>query len=233
MAFSRHGDAARDRLDGERIVTPPGSSTRSRRDMSRARPLPVRSGGAAGERSRSRTFFTRRRPRRSCAVSAFWGTARNRVSWPNFLTPTSRRSNAWRGCTTRHVPVAWRTCVKPALQTSPGGLRARRRSCDGALDRIESSAQGQRPSGRDRFTVADPLTASRPPLPTGLAPGVPLQPPRAAAMASWEPVDGHPAVEWIRETWRRHEATPPPVHSPPLTRLALEGPSISSVIQPP
>jgi glutathione S-transferase len=72
-----------------------------------------------------------------------------------------------------------------------------------ALDRIESERDGRDYLVGDDFTVAD-LTASALLYPLVWPPQFPYELPEPRRWEFLEPIRDHPALEWIREMWRRH-----------------------------
>jgi len=102
-------------------------------------------------------------------------------------------------------PVVWRYMnqrydfTEKAVERSRGILAA-------ALDRIESERNGRDYLVGESFTVAD-LTASALLYPMVWPPEFPYDLPEPRRWEFLEPIRDHPALEWIREMWRRHRGT--------------------------
>jgi glutathione S-transferase len=86
-----------------------------------------------------------------------------------------------------------------AVEQSRGVLAA-------ALDRIESERDGRDYLVGESFTVAD-LTASALLYPLVWPPEFPYDLPEPRRWEFLEPIRDHPALDWIREMWRRHRGT--------------------------
>jgi glutathione S-transferase len=102
-------------------------------------------------------------------------------------------------------PFVWRYMnaryrfTEEAVERSRGTLAT-------ALDRIESERAGGDHLVGESFTVAD-LTAASLLYPLVWPPQFPYRLPDPPAWKFLEPMRDHPALEWIRETWRRHRGS--------------------------
>lgn len=75
-----------------------------------------------------------------------------------------------------------------------------------ALDRIEAEREGRDHLVGDSFTVAD-LTAASLLYPLVWPPEFPYRLPEPPSWGFMDPLRDHPAIGWLRETWRRHRGT--------------------------
>ena len=89
--------------------------------------------------------------------------------------------------------------TQEAVERSHGTLAA-------ALDRIEAERGGGDYLVGESFTVAD-LTAASLLYPLVWPPEFPYTLPEPPAWKFLEPLRDHPALDWIRETWKRHRGT--------------------------
>jgi len=102
-------------------------------------------------------------------------------------------------------PFVWRymnsryAFDEEAVERSRGTLAA-------ALDRIEAERDGHDHLVGETFTVAD-LTAASLLYPLVWPPEFQYDLPERTSWDLIEPVRDHPALGWIRETWRRHRGT--------------------------
>lgn len=100
------------------------------------------------------------------------------------------------------LPVAWQYVVR-RYGFDQESFERSKAALVGALDRIESERQGRDHLVGDRFTVAD-LTAASLLYPLAWPPEFQYELPEPPRSEFRESVKGHPAVDWISETWRRH-----------------------------
>ena len=102
-------------------------------------------------------------------------------------------------------PVVWRYMnqrydfTEASVERSRGVLKA-------ALDRIETERGGGDHLVGENFTVAD-LTAAALLYPLVWPPEFPYRLPEPPEWNFMEALRGHPALEWLRETWRLHRGT--------------------------
>jgi glutathione S-transferase len=99
-------------------------------------------------------------------------------------------------------PVVWRYMTARYGFNEEAVMRSRKALID-ALDRIESERAGGDHLVGDSFTVAD-LTAAALLYPLVWPPQFPYEVPKRPEWQFLEPHRDHPALVWIRETWRRH-----------------------------
>ena len=154
----------------------------------------------------SRTFSTST-PATTCAVSASGSFARHLDYGLDFMTTDQPmiKARVARVRLRLAFPVVWRYMnrrydfTEEAVERSRGRLAA-------ALDRIESERNGRDYLVGESFTVAD-LTASALLYPMVWPPEFPYDLPEPRRWEFFGADRDHPALEWIRETWRRHRGT--------------------------
>jgi glutathione S-transferase len=100
------------------------------------------------------------------------------------------------------LPIAWQYVVR-RYGFDQESFERSKAALVGALDRIESERQGRDHLVGDRFTVAD-LTAAALLYVLAWPPEFQYELPEPPRSEFRESVQGHPAVAWISETWRRH-----------------------------
>ena len=132
-------------------------------------------------------------------------------------------------------PVVWRYMkrrydfTEKAVERSRGDPGRRRSTASSPSATAATIWSGEQLHGRrsDRRRPCSTRSVWPPEFPYDLP-----EPPRWEFL---EPIRDHPALEWIRETWRRHSGTSAAAsdHQPSEPGSPLKGPSISSVIQPP
>jgi glutathione S-transferase len=102
-------------------------------------------------------------------------------------------------------PVVWRYMNARYDFTEEAVVRSRG-TLEAALDRIEAERDGRDYLVGKSFTVAD-LTAAALLYPMAWPPEFPYELPDPPDWEYLEPMRDHPALGWIRETWRRHRGT--------------------------
>jgi glutathione S-transferase len=137
----------------------------------------------------------------------FWELRDNVGYGVSFMTtdqPKARRAVGRAGLRIA-FPVVWRYMsarykfTEKAVERSRGTLIA-------ALDRIESERAGRNYLVGERFTIAD-LTAASLLYPLVWPPEFQYEVPEPPGWKFLEPHRHHPALDWIRETWRRHRGS--------------------------
>ena len=140
---------------------------------------------------------------------AFWDTRDADGYLPNFIaTGFGSAGHAFTRATSR---VAWAYASRRYTFSEEDAERSRERIVAG-LDRIESERAGREHLVGDGFTIAD-LTAASLLYPLAWPDELqysPPQPPRWEFRAS---LADHPAVSWIRDTYRRYRGTSAEVSS--------------------
>jgi glutathione S-transferase len=137
----------------------------------------------------------------------FWEAREDLPFALEFMTTDQPRLAAAVGRTGLRVsfPVVWRYMnaryrfTREAVEESRGTLAA-------ALDRIESERGGGDYLVGESFTVAD-LTAASLLYPLVWPPEFPYKLPEPRSWKFMDPIRDHPALDWIRETWKRHRGT--------------------------
>lgn len=137
----------------------------------------------------------------------FWELRDNLGYGLAFMTTDQPRLTATLGRARLRLafPLVWRYMnrrydfTEAAVERSKGVLAA-------ALDRIESERDGGDYLVGDRFTVAD-LTAAALLYPMVWPPEFPYELPEPRRWGFLGPLQGHPALDWISETWRRHRGS--------------------------
>ena len=137
----------------------------------------------------------------------FWELRENLDYGLDFMTTDQPPIRARMGKVGLRVafPVVWSYMnrrydfTEPAVEQSTGVLVA-------ALDRIESERDGRDYLVGESFTVAD-LTAAALLYPLVWPPEFPYELPEPRRWEFLEPMRDHPALDWIREMWRRHRGT--------------------------
>jgi glutathione S-transferase len=102
-------------------------------------------------------------------------------------------------------PLAWRY-MSARYDFGEQAVQRSRTTLIEALDRIESERAGGDYLVGDSFTVAD-LTAAALLYPTVWPPEFPYELPDPPRWKFLEPMRDHPALDWIRDMWRRHRGT--------------------------
>ena len=102
-------------------------------------------------------------------------------------------------------PVVWRYMNRRYDFTEESVERSRD-VLIAALDRIEAERDGRDYLVGDTFTVAD-LTAASLLYPLAWPPEYPYELPEPPSWEFMESMSDHPALAWLRETWRRHRGS--------------------------
>jgi len=100
-------------------------------------------------------------------------------------------------------PVVWGIASRRYRDFDERGYRHSCEALQAALERIESEREGCPYLVGERFTVAD-LTAAALLYPLVWPPEYQYELPKAPRSEFVESAASHPALEWIREIWRRH-----------------------------
>ena len=137
----------------------------------------------------------------------FWELRENLDYGLDFMTTDQSRIRAGMAKVRLRLafPIVWRYMnrrydfTEAAVDRSGGTLRA-------ALDRIEAERDGGDYLVGESFTVAD-LTAAALLYPMVWPPEFPYDLPESRPWRFLEPLRDHPALDWIRETWRRHRGS--------------------------
>jgi glutathione S-transferase len=192
-------------LDGRRVM----DSTRVIAALEERNPEPALYPADLDERRRAlelEDFFDEQAGHDMRRVG-FWEAREDLPFALDFMTTDQPRLAAAVGRTGLRVsfPVVWRYMnaryrfTQEAVEQSRGTLAA-------ALDRIESERGGGDYLVGENFTVAD-LTAASLLYPLVWPPEFPYALPKPPTWKFLDPIRDHPALEWIRETWRRHRGT--------------------------
>ena len=137
----------------------------------------------------------------------FWELRENLGYGLDFMTtdqPRIRASIA-RARLRLAFPVVWRYMNRRYDFTEAAVTRSRE-TLVAALDRIEVARDGGDYLVGESFTVAD-LSAAALLYPMVWPPEFPYALPEAPRWEFLEPMRDHPALDWIREIWRRHRGT--------------------------
>jgi len=199
MAFSRNGGTLPViDLDGKRIV----DSTRIVEVLEARQPAPPLHPEDPDDRRKAleiEAFFTDRIGHDMRRVG-FWEGHDHPAFMADFLATDHGRMTRTR--LRASLPVAWQYVVR-RYGFDQESYEQSKTAIAGALDRIESERQGRDHLVGDSFTIAD-LTAAALLYPLAWPPEFPYGLPDPPRSGFREQVRGHPAVEWILETWRRH-----------------------------
>ncbi len=130
-------------------------------------------------------------------------------------------------------PFVWRY-MSARYRFTEQAVEDSRETLAAALDRIESERAGRDYLVGDTFTVAD-LTAAALLYPLVWPPEFPYELPEPLRWEFLEPMRDHPALGWISRDLAGGTVArrPRSDHQPSEPGSPLNGPSISSVIQPP
>jgi glutathione S-transferase len=189
-------------LDGRRIV----DSTRIIEALEDYRPEPGLYGADRDERGRAREleeFFDEHAGHDMRRVG-FWELKDHLGYGLDFMTTDQPRAKAaagrlWLRAT---FPVVWRYLSK-RYTFNEAAVERSRAALVAALDRIEQERQGGDYLVGDGFTVAD-LAGAALLYPLVWPPEFQYELPEAPRSDFQESVRGHPALDWIAGTWRRH-----------------------------
>jgi len=102
-------------------------------------------------------------------------------------------------------PVVW-SYMNRRYDFTEAAVERSRETLAAALDRIESERNGRDYLVGESFTVAD-LTAAALLYPLVWPPEFPYELPDPPRWKFLEPMRHHPALDWMREMWRRHRGT--------------------------
>ena len=134
---------------------------------------------------------------------AFWDMRDVPGYLPNFIaTGFGDAGPLWTRTSSR---VAWAYAARRSTFREKDAERSRERIV-AALDRIESERNGHEHLAGDAFSVAD-LTAAALLYPLAWPAELQYSPPKPPHWAFAESLADHPAVGWIRETYRRYRGT--------------------------
>ncbi|HSD25398.1 MAG TPA: glutathione S-transferase family protein [Solirubrobacterales bacterium] len=134
----------------------------------------------------------------------FWEARQDLPFVLRFMTTDQQRAAAGAGRVGLRAafPFVWRY-MSSRYDFNEGAVVDSRTTIAKALDRIEAEREGRDHLVGDHFTVAD-LTAAALLYPLVWPPEFPYELPDPPKWEFLEPMWGHPALEWISETWRRH-----------------------------
>ncbi len=185
-------------LDGQRIV----DSTRIIDALETRQPEPALYPSDPSERRRAleiSAFFTDEVGHDMRRVG-FWEGRKERAFMAAFLA--TDHGAAARIQQRAMLPVAWQYVVR-RYGFDQESFERSKASLVSALDRIESERNGRDHLVGERFSVAD-LTAAALLYVLAWPPEFQYELPERPRSEFQESVKGHPAVDWISETWRRH-----------------------------
>jgi glutathione S-transferase len=137
----------------------------------------------------------------------FWELQDNLGYGVSFMTtdqPTVRRALGRVGLRVA-FPLAWRY-MSARYDFTEATVERSRETLVAALDRIESERAGRDHLVGEEFTVAD-LSAAALLYPLVWPPEFQYELPEPPEWKFLEPFRDHPALGWIKETWRRHRGT--------------------------
>jgi glutathione S-transferase len=203
MAFSLRGTLPVLDLDGERIV----DSTRIIAAIERRYPDPPLYPDDPGERSRAlalEDFFDEEAGHE--LRRAVFHELRDQPDYVSALLTTGRgrlAQRAYRAFIT--IPGAM-SYARRRYRIYPADAQKARVKVEEALDRIVSERGADGYLVGSRFTVAD-LAAAALLFPLAWPPELQYSYPPPPSLGELEPLTKHPAVDWIREIYRRHRGS--------------------------
>jgi glutathione S-transferase len=137
----------------------------------------------------------------------FWELRENLGYGLEFMTTDQRplAGAVARASLRASFPFVWRY-MSARYDFTEETVRGSRETLAAALDRIEAERDGGEYLVGETFTVAD-LTAAALLYPLVWPPEFPYELPDPPRWEFLEPMREHPALAWIRETWRRHRGS--------------------------